>query len=529
MTDLAISELTSVADIARQQADIRPEKIAFMSTQSSLTYAALNSGASQAANGFLSLGLKPNDRICYLGKNTAEYYQLIIAASKANFVMCPVNWRLALRELTYIISDAQAEILFVSSEFAETALALKDAIPGLEHIFCVEENTHGLSVYGPWRDQFSDKDPNLAHDLNDDAVQLYTSGTTGNPKGAVIPNRGLLESYRRRVHYPNPDWNVWTDKDISLVAMPCFHIGGTSWGLTTIGNGATGVIMREFDPTLVLDYIAQYKISKIFLVPAAIQFIVNQPQVDDVDFSQLNHILYGASPIPLALLKRAIEVFDCGFVQMYGMTETSGTIVALPPEDHDVNGNKKMSSAGKALEGVELTILDENGNALGPRETGEIATRSPMNMTRYWNLPEATQKTLSTDGWLRTGDAGYLDEDGYVFIQDRVKDMIISGGENIYPAEVENAIYDHPDITDVGVIGIPDEKWGEAVKACVVRKEGATLSEADVISWARENIAAYKCPKSVDFIDSLPRNPSGKILRKDLRAPYWDANKRNVN
>ena len=302
--------------------------------------------------------------------------------------------------------------------------------------------------------------------------------------------------------------------------MPCFHVGGSLWGLNTLGNGATGVIMREFDAGQVLDFIDEFKISKIFLVPAAMQFIVNQPKAKEVDFSQLKYILYGASPIPLALFQKAIDVFQCGFVQMYGMTETSGTIVALPPEDHSIDGNEKMLSAGKPLPGIELTVLDENGKQLPAGQIGEIATRSSMNMTRYWNLPDATTATLSEDGWLRTGDAGYLDEDGYVYIQDRVKDMIISGGENIYPAEVENAIYGHPEIADVGVIGVPDPKWGEAVMACVLLKDGANLSESEIIEWARQHIAGYKCPKSVTFVSELPRNPSGKILRRELRARF---------
>jgi acyl-CoA synthetase (AMP-forming)/AMP-acid ligase II len=265
------------------------------------------------------------------------------------------------------------------------------------------------------------------------------------------------------------------------------------------------------------------------MVPAAIQIVIRHPRAREVNYSRLGHILYGASPIPLELLKEAMEVFGCGFVQMYGMTETSGTIVALPPEDHDPKGSPKMRSAGKPLPGVEIVILDEAGNRLPPGQVGEIASRSNANMAGYWNLPEATAKTLQADGFLRTGDAGYMDEDGYVYIHDRVKDMIISGGENVYPAEVENAIFGHPAVADVAVVGVPDSKWGEAVKACVVLKDGATATEGDVISWARQRIAAYKAPKSVDFIEALPRNPSGKILRRELRAPYWEGRERQVN
>ncbi|MEM6266869.1 MAG: AMP-binding protein, partial [Pseudomonadota bacterium] len=240
-------------------------------------------------------------------------------------------------------------------------------------------------------------------------------------------------------------------------------------------------------------------------------------------------VTYGASPIPLELMREAMDVLGCGFVQMYGMTETSGTIVALDPEDHVPEGSPKMRSVGTPLPGVEIKIIDPDGTEVPAGTVGEIATRSSKNMSRYWNNEGATAETIDADGWLRTGDAGYLDEDGYLYIHDRVKDMIISGGENVYPAEVENALYAHPKIADVAVIGVPHEKWGEAVKACVVVKPGEELDEADIIAHAREHIAGYKCPKSVDFIEALPRNPSGKILRRELREPYWAGKTRAVN
>jgi len=312
------------------------------------------------------------------------------------------------------------------------------------------------------------------------------------------------------------------------VAMPVFHIGGSGWGVVGLYHGARGVIAREFDASRVLDFIEQSGITKLFMVPAAMQFVVRQPRAREVDFSRLKYMLYGASPIPAALLKECIEVFGCGFVQLYGMTETTGTIVALPAEDH-VEGLERMRSAGKALPGVELAILDAEGNRLPPGEVGEIATRSGSNMVGYWNLPDATAKTLDSDGWLRTGDAGYMDKDGYLYIHDRIKDMIISGGENIYPAEVESAICDHPDVAEVAVVGVPDEKWGEAVKAIVVMKPGKQASASDIINFTRERIAGFKTPKSVEFIAALPRNASGKILRRHLRDPYWEGRERQVN
>jgi len=281
-------------------------------------------------------------------------------------------------------------------------------------------------------------------------------------------------------------------------------------------------------PEDVLDAIGKHKISKIFMVPAAMKMVLDHPKSRETDYSNIKYILYGASPIPLDLLKEAIEVFECGFVQLYGMTETCGSVTYLPPEDHSIEGNERMKSAGKAYPHCEIAILDETSNELPTGSVGEIAVRSTSNMLGYWNLPDETEKTLK-DGWLRTGDAGYMDADGYVYVHDRVKDMIVSGGENVYPAEVESAIFGHESISDVAVIGIPDEKWGEAVKAIVVLKDGKTASEKEIMDFTRERIAGFKSPKSVDFISELPRNPSGKILKKELRAPYWEGKERQIN
>jgi long-chain acyl-CoA synthetase len=280
----------------------------------------------------------------------------------------------------------------------------------------------------------------------------------------------------------------------------------------------------------VLESIQRDRVAKMFLVPAALQFIVRMPLAKQIDYSSLRVIMYGAAPMPVALLRECMEVFGCEFCQQYGMTETTGTIVYLPPGDHDPNGNHRMVAAGLPMPGVELRIIDSDGNALPANQIGEIATRSAANMRGYWRNESATAATIGDDGWLRTGDAGYLDEDGYLFIQDRIKDMIISGGENVYPAEVENAVHEHPAIGEAAVIGVPDDQWGEAVMAIVVLKPGASVSEADLIAFTRDRIAHFKAPKRVEFRDTpLPRSASGKILRRELREPYWAGKERRVN
>ena len=521
-------EIASLADLARVQAAKQPDAIAFHFEERETRFSDFHAQSSQIAQALLARGVRAGDRVAYLGKNSDRYFEALVGAAKIGAVMTPVNWRLAGPEIVYILNDSAARVVFVGEEFTGAIDALRPDLTAAETFVVMEGEAAGFASYERVRDAHPPVDPGFQPGLDDVCLQLYTSGTTGRPKGAMIPTRGIV-ALREESRVAPAEWNRWSAQDVSLVAMPCFHIGGTGWGITGLYYGAKGVVMREFDPTRVLDFFENFGVTKLFMVPAAMQIVLRQPRAREVDYSRLKYILYGASPIPLDLLREAIEVFGCGFVQMYGMTETSGTIVALPPEDHVPEGSPRMRSAGKALPGVEIAILDADGNALPPGAVGEIATRSAANMTGYWNLAEATAQTLSADNWLRTGDAGYMDADGYVYIHDRVKDMIISGGENIYPAEVESALYGHPAIADVAVIGVPDEKWGEAVKAMVVLKEGASADPADLIAFARSRIAGYKCPKSVDFIPALPRNPSGKILRRELRAPFWEGFGRQVN
>ncbi|MBL0000150.1 MAG: fatty acid--CoA ligase [Sphingomonadales bacterium] len=498
----------------------RPERLALREDDRTLTFSELEERTAKVASALIAAGLRKGDRIAWLGKNSDLYYQLFFGAARIGVVMVPVGWRLAPAEIAYIVNDTQARLLFVGPGFD----AAVDAIRGdLKHV----ERILGADAARRWIDA-SPRGPFSAADAEDAVLQLYTSGTTGNPKGAVLSNRNLFGLRIPSLEADLP-WSHWDDDEVVLMCMPCAHIGGTGLGVMALAAGVAGHIMAEFEPGGVLEAVATGGVTRFFMVPAALQMVINHPDAATTDFTRLKYIIYGAAPIPLELLRECIKVFGAQFLQAYGMTETTGTVVMLPPEDHDPNGNPRMRAAGKPLPGVELKIVDEAGNEVPTGEVGEIITRSSNNMISYWNLPEATAKTMSADGWVRTGDAGYMDEDGYLFIHDRVKDMIISGGENVYPAEVESAIYGHPAIAEVAVIGIPDDKWGEAVKAVCVPKPGAEIDEADVIAWARERIAGFKVPKSIDVIAALPRNASGKILRKDLRAPYWEGRERQVN
>jgi long-chain acyl-CoA synthetase len=326
---------------------------------------------------------------------------------------------------------------------------------------------------------------------------------------------------------------------VSLVAMPLFHIGGTGWALAALSRGGCAVIVRDLLPAALLGAIERHRITHAFLVPAVLNLVLSAPEMADADLSSLRIIFYGASPISDDLLVRSMSGFGCSFAQVYGLTETTGAITTLLPEDHDPDGprSRLLRSAGRAFGHVELRIVDpETGAELPPGQVGEVWTRSDQNMTGYWHKPEESAAVLMEGGWFRSGDAGWLDEEGYLFLHDRIKDMIVTGGENVYPAEVENALLAHPAVADAAVIGVPSEQWGETVKAVVVPVPGAAGSDmsepelaSEIISATRERLAHYKCPTSIDFVEVLPRNPSGKVLKRELREPYWEGQDRKVH
>jgi acyl-CoA synthetase (AMP-forming)/AMP-acid ligase II len=517
---LAVTDILTFDGFLRHWADERPERPALREGDRAYSYAELEQQTAKIASMLISAGLQKGDRIAWIGKNSDLYFALFYGAARLGVVMVPIGWRLAPAEWAYIINDTRARILFTGLGFYGVADALQGQAQYLERVIAEDEARAMI-------DTAERRDFEPARE--DDAVlQLYTSGTTGNPKGAVLSNSNLF-ALRKHSEGSDHAYTKWDDDEVVLIAMPCAHIGGTGLGIMALASGLPGLVQAEFTPDGVFDAIEKGGATRLFIVPAALQMMVNHPRCQSVDYSRLKYILYGAAPIPLELLRQCINVFGAQFIQVYGMTETTGTICMLPPEDHDPQGNKRMRSAGKPLPGVELRIVDGAGNDLAFGNVGEVWTRSTNNMIGYWNLPDATKGTMADGGWIKTGDAGYMDEDGYLYIHDRAKDMIITGGENVYPAEVESAIYGHPDVLEVAVIGIPDPKWGEAVKAVCVPKAGATVDPDSVMSWARERIAGFKVPRSVDVIATLPRNASGKILRKDLRAPYWEGYDRQVN
>lgn len=519
-----LESLQSLADITRDQARRRPAAIAMVFEERETRFDELDEHASRVANALIALGVKPDARIAYLGKNSDLFFQLLFGAFKAGVVVVSANWRLAVPELTYIMNDARCEALFVGREYSELVDALRAECPGLQAVVAMDGDLPAWPSFADWRDAAPARDPLLPIGLDADVIQLYTSGTTGHPKGVQLTTANYLAFFAAAA---GAEWADFEAGEVTLACMPVFHVAGVNLGVIAVAQGATTIVMKEVDPGRILELIPRHGINNAFFVPAVMLFLLQHPKVHETDFSSLRRLYYGASPIAEDLLLKAREVFGCKFFQLYGLTETVGAATCLTDAAHDP-ALGKLRACGKPYPGISIRVIDDKGADVPTGDVGEVAISSGVVMKGYWGRPEATAEAIR-DGWFRTGDAGYLDSDGYLFIHDRVKDMIVSGGENIYPAEVENAVFGHPDVADVAVIGVPDDQWGESVKAIVVRKPGSEVTAENLIAFARTRIANFKAPKSVDFVAALPRNPSGKILRRELREPFWKDRVRRVN
>ena len=514
-----------LADVPREQAKERPDQTAlvYVNDGRSWTFAQLDAESNRVAQALLAAGVGPGDRIAYLDRNSPEYFPYLFGGAKANAISVAVNWRLAVPEMEYILNDSQASVLLAGEEFLDGIGRMN--LPGVTTVVVLgDPGETGYRTYDQWLAPQPAIDPQVPVEDDDTCYQLYTSGTTGLPKGVELTHSNFLHCLSDSLAALEMD-----EKTVNLVCMPLFHISGSGWGVVGMFHGAKSFMLRDVDLPRIVRLIGEERITHTLFVPAVLQFLLAVPGVGEADYASLHSITYGASPISESVLVNAMQTFGCKFFQAYGLTETTGVVSLLHHRDHDPGGPRAhlLRSCGQVIDTHEVRIVNTESLAEAPEgEVGEIWVRGPQVMKGYWNNPEANREAF-VDGWFRTGDAGYF-RDGYLYIHDRVKDMIISGGENIYPAEIENALMTHAGIADAAVIGVPDERWGEAVKA-IVKRADEQLTEEEVMSYCRQRLAHYKCPTSVDWVDELPRNPSGKILKVELRKPYWQGRDRQVS
>jgi acyl-CoA synthetase (AMP-forming)/AMP-acid ligase II len=525
---------TYVDDRLAHWAETTPDALAFQYGERSWTWAEWEDRVRRCAGGLRALGIRRGDVVSFLDKNHPACVELSFAAASIGAANAIINWRSAGDEVDYAVNDSGAKVLVVGSELMPTINKVRERLVNVEHV--IEVSPDGKGPDGAGGDEYEavlqgSQPAGRGDDVTPDDVCLvmYSSGTTGRPKGVMLTQANMV-AHTVNAH---DDWE-FEPGDRCMVSMPLFHVGGSSYVLFPINDGVPSYMTREPDGGSLAGAILNGA-NRTVLVPAVLAQVL-QAGPDAVKlFGALKTYTYGAAPMPPPLLRAAMEAWpDTDFIQVYGLTEVSGVATQLSADDHRsavADGHpERLVSAGRPIPGVELRIVDPATlEELPTGEHGEIWLRTPQLFKGYLGNPEATAEVITDDGWFRTGDMGKVDADGFVFVEDRLKDMIISGGENIYSPEVERVLAEHPSVMEVAIIGIPDDTWGESVKAVVALKPGTTATEDELIAFCQESLARFKCPRSVDILEALPRNPTGKILKRELRKPYWEGRDRAVN
>ena len=507
--------MMTLDEIVQRNALRFPDKPALVCDGKSCSWAELDRRVDKLSHAFLDAGLRSGDRVALLLANCSEYFEIYFACARTGLIAVPVNYRLLGQELAQIIGHAQPALLIAGAEYIDQVGAVGTDLPEPDKRWCVSATAmEGFQDYHSSVDK-ADTAPAVPDDARRDTLAIfYTSGTTGLPKGALVSHENLVMNGYNQIIADKADGN-----DINLLATPVYHMGAVFMAVTYMMLGCTHYILRKFDPGAWLGLLEQSRSSVALLVPTMINAVLNHADIDRFDLARLRLIFYGGGPMPVAVLQRAINKLGCGFTQGYGLTETLEATF-LVSDDHVVNGTDKqtrrLASAGREAVGAEIRIVDDDGVDLDAGETGEILIKSRSVIAGYWNNPEETARVIK-NGWFYTGDLGYLDEERYLFVVDRKKDMVVSGGVNIYSKEIESVLYRHPAVLEAAVIGLPDEEWGEVVSAVIVTRPGQTLTGQELVDFCRTSLAGYKKPKKVFFLDELPKNPSGKILKRVLR------------
>jgi acyl-CoA synthetase (AMP-forming)/AMP-acid ligase II len=499
-------------------ASIVPDQEIVVFEQRRLNYAQLSDTISRFCAVFKQMGLKPGDVVAALDTNSDRYVASYYAAAKAGLTFLPLNYRAKEQELEYMINTAGTKTLLVGDRYQELVARIRPRLV-VKDTLSLGEDGATMKRLAELAQTVEPEESEAEVDDDDVSVLMYTSGTTSLPKGVMLRYRDFTAYVTANVEMADG-----SDRGVALVCVPFYHIAGTTAMMTNIWTGRRLVIMPQFEPKTWLKLVERERVTHAFVVPTMMKMLLDDPSFTKTDLSSLTNLAYGGAPMPIQVIRRAIEMFpkNVGFVNAYGQTETTSSLTVLGPEDHRIEGTpeeielklKRLNSIGRPLPDVEIRVRDEDGNFLPPGQVGEICIRTPRIMKGYAGRED---DAALPDGWRATGDLGWVDEEGYVFFAGRKDDMIIRGGENIAPAEIETVLMSHPGVEECAVIGVPSVEWGQTVKAFVVPRKGATLDRAELIDFCRKRLASFKCPETIDFIDELPKNPLGKILRKELR------------
>lgn len=514
-----------LADITERNARFYPEKEAVIDGDVKISFARFHDRVKCLGKAILSMGCVKGDRVAVLSHNCYQYLELYFACAGIGTPVVPLNFRYHATELLYVIRDSGAKVIFFAREYESSVGFLRQNSTDIEHFICLNDSVPGAENYAEIVSGVSSIELDIDIDEDDIAVLGYTGGTTGKPKGVMTTHRNIITSCYNTVLERGV-----SPKDIFLNIPPVFHAGGANSMFAFAFLGATNVFANTSNIDLILKAVEEYRITDMILVPTMIMSLLENTNIDRYDLSSLKAIYYGTAPISVEPLKRLMKLLNCKLSQTYGMTETFVPISILKPEDHVVEGGvvvQRMSSAGRPVMGVKVKILDDKGKESKTGQVGEITVHGNNVMKGYWKQPELTREVLK-DGWLCTGDMGRMDDLGYLYIVDRKKEMIISGGENIYAKEVEDVLFSHPSVANAVVIGVPDDKWGEAVKGLVIRKKDCDVGEKELIDFCKERLASYKKPRSIEFMQDFPKSAAGKILKRELRQKYWENKEKKI-